>query len=94
MRHRHQKMVLEVFGGPGGDPERRWQRNLEVIPFTPAFNATGQPGISLPLHWTPEGLPVGVHFVSAYAREDLLIRIAAQLEQAEPWANRRPPISA
>jgi amidase len=85
---------LGDLGGPGGDPLRRWQRNLEVIPFTPAFNATGQPAISLPLHWTPDGLPVGVHFVSAYPREDLLIRIAAQLEQAEPWANRRPPISA
>jgi amidase len=84
---------LGDLGGPGGDPQRRLERNLEVMAFTPAFNATGQPGISLPLHWTPEGLPVGVHFVSSYAREDLLIRIAAQLEQAEPWANRRPPIS-
>jgi amidase len=85
---------LGDLGGPGGDPLRRWERNVEVSPFTAACNATGQPAISLPLHWTPDGLPVGVHFVSAYAREDLLIRIAAQLEQAEPWANRRPPISA
>jgi amidase len=85
---------LGDLGGPGGDPARRWQRNLEVIPFTPACNATGQPAISLPLHWTPDGLPVGVHFVAAYAREDLLLRIAAQLEQAEPWADRRPPICA
>jgi len=63
-----------------------------VIPFTPAFNATGQPAVSLPLHWTPDGLPIGVHFVAPYAREDVLIRIAAQLEQAEPWSNRRPPV--
>ncbi len=85
---------LGDLGGPGGDPAKRWQRNLDVIPFTPACNATGQPAISLPLHWTPDGLPVGVHFVAAYAREDLLLRIAAQLEQAEPWADRRPPICA
>jgi len=86
--------LLGDLGGPSGDPRKKWLRNLEVIPFTPAFNVTGQPGISLPLHWTPEGLPVGVHLVSAYAREDLLIRVAAQLESAAPWAARKPPISA
>ncbi len=84
---------LGDLGGPGGDPLKRWERNLEVIPFTPAFNATGQPAISLPLHWSADGLPVGVHFVAPYAREDMLVRIAAQLEQAQPWASRRPPIS-
>jgi amidase len=84
--------ALGDLGGAGGDPLRRWERNLEVIPFTPAFNATGQPAISLPLHWTPNGLPIGVHFVAPYAREDVLIRLAAQLEQAEPWSNRRPAI--
>ncbi len=86
--------VLGDLGGPGGDPRKRWLRNLEVIPFTPPFNVTGQPGISLPLHWTREGLPVGVHLVAAYAREDLLIRVAAQLEHAAPWAGRKPPLSA
>jgi amidase len=86
--------VLGDLGGAGGDPRKKWLRNLEVIPFTPAFNVTGQPGISLPLHWTQEGLPVGVHLVAAYAREELLIRVAAQVESAAPWAGRRPPISA
>jgi amidase len=86
--------LLGDLGGPSGDPRKKWLRNLEVIPFTPAFNVTGQPGISLPLHWTPEGLPVGVHLVSAYAREDLLVRVAAQLESAAPWAARKPPICA
>lgn len=83
---------LGDLGGPGGDPLKRWERNLEVIPFTPACNATGQPAISLPLHWTADGLPVGVHFIASYGREDVLIRIAAQLEQAQPWAHRRPPV--
>jgi amidase len=62
--------------------------------FTRPFNLTGQPAISLPLHWTPEGLPVGIQLVGAMGREDLLIRVASQLEQAQPWINRRPPVHA
>jgi amidase len=62
--------------------------------FTMPFNMTGQPAISLPLHWTADGLPVGVQLVAAYGREDVLVRIASQLEQARPWANRHPPTSA
>jgi len=60
--------------------------------WTSPFNMTGQPGISLPLHWTPDGLPVGVQLVASYGREDLLVRIAAALEQAAPWIDRRPPL--
>jgi amidase len=62
------------------------------VAFTPQFNATGQPAISLPLHWNDEGLPIGVQLVAAYGREDLLIRVASQLEAAAPWAHRRPPL--
>jgi amidase len=63
-------------------------------PFTAYFNLAGQPAISLPLHWTKDGLPVGVQLGAAYAREDVLIRLAAQLEQARPWSARIPPIHA
>jgi amidase len=55
---------------------------------------TGQPGVTLPLHWTPSGLPVGVQLVAGYGREDLLVRVASQLEQAAPWADRHPQVSA
>lgn len=62
------------------------------VPFTPTFNTSGQPAISLPLHWNDDGLPIGVQLVAAYGREDLLIRVAAQLEAAAPWAHRRPSV--
>jgi amidase len=56
------------------------------------FNMTGQPSISLPLHQTESGLPVGAMLTAAYGREDLLIRVASQLESAVPWRDRRPAI--
>jgi amidase len=56
--------------------------------FTLPFNATGQPAITLPLCATDDGLPVGIQFVAGMGREDLLIRLAAELEVAMPWAGR------
>jgi amidase len=60
-------------------------------PFTAPFNATGQPAASLPLHWTPEGLPVGVQLVARFGDEATLLRVSAQVERARPWKDRRPP---
>lgn len=76
------------------DPELGGDRLRQLMTYTAQFNVTGQPAISLPLHWTPDGLPVGVQFVAAYGREDLLIRVGAQVESAKPWADRRPPVFA
>ena len=62
------------------------------IPFTATANVAGIPAMSVPLHWNPEGLPIGVHFVAGYAQDDLLFSLAGQLEEARPWCNRRPPV--
>jgi amidase len=74
--------------------DRHISRLGEFTGFTLIANATGQPAISLPLHWNDDDLPVGVQLTGRYGDEATLIRLAAQLEQARPWSNRRPPVSA
>jgi len=76
------------------EPLRAFIRAVPTVTFTAPFNVTGQPAISLPLSWNNAGLPIGVQLVAPYGREDLLLRVAAQLEQACPWAERRPPVHA
>jgi amidase/6-aminohexanoate-cyclic-dimer hydrolase len=64
---------------------------LPYSPFTAAFNASGQPAVSIPLHWTADNLPVGVHFAAAFGQDELLMTLSAQVEKARPWFARRPP---
>jgi amidase len=98
----HDLLVTPTLGAP--PPELGWftaagtqgegGRIVSFIPYTAQFNMTGQPAVSLPLHWTPGGLPVGVQLVAGYGREDVLIQVASQLERAAPWSNRRPQVTA
>jgi Asp-tRNA(Asn)/Glu-tRNA(Gln) amidotransferase A subunit family amidase len=64
----------------------------EFSPYTALYNLTGQPSMTVPLHWTPDGLPVGVMFSARFGDDALLFRLAGQLEQAKPWAGRRPKL--
>jgi amidase len=84
-------LLGELAGTDPDDPYRPVIRGGVLQEFGPIFNATGQPAVSLPLHWTPDGLPVGVQLVAAYGREDLLFRVGAQLEAAVDWKRRLPP---
>ena len=76
-----------------GVDSAEWTRRVfEWCAFTPLYNSTGHPAVSLPLHWTEGGLPVGMQFAGRMNDEATLIRLAAQLEEAQPWAARRPPV--
>ncbi|HEX5616346.1 MAG TPA: amidase family protein [Acidimicrobiia bacterium] len=86
--------ALGVLSTPD-EPLAGYARAATFTPYTPIYNQTGQPAISVPVaHDDATNLPVGVQLVAAYGREDLLLRVAAQLEQAIPWADRRPPVHA
>jgi amidase len=73
------------------DPAADFRAQKEFTPWTSAWNVTGMPAVSLPLHWTPDGLPVGVMLAARPAEEELLLALSAQIEAAAPWAARRPP---
>lgn len=85
---------LGTFESPPDDPMAGFQRAAIFVPYTPICNATGQPAMSMPLYWNSQDLPIGTHFVGRFGDEATLIRLAAQLEEARPWAHRRPPVSA
>jgi amidase len=85
---------LGSFTATATDPVTAGIHASQFAAFTLPFNLTGQPAISLPLHASATGLPIGVQLVAAYGREDVLVRIAAELEAAAPWSARRPMIHA
>ena len=85
---------LGTFDAPPDDPLGGFRRSVVYVPFTPLFNVTGQPAMSVPLYWTAAGLPVGTHFAGRFGDEATLFRLAAQLEEVRPWSTRRPPVSA
>jgi amidase/6-aminohexanoate-cyclic-dimer hydrolase len=66
---------------------------IHYSPFTSIFNMTGQPAASIPLSWTKDGLPVGVHVAARFGDEAALLQLSAQLEQARPWYYRRPEMT-
>ncbi len=84
--------VLGSFDALPGNPMAGLFRAAAFVPFTPMANFTGQPAMSVPLHWSADGLPIGAHFTGRYGDEATLFRLAAQLEEARPWRDRWPKL--
>jgi len=78
--------------GSIGDGDRYLEILYGFMPFTMQYNAAGLPAMSLPLHWSEAGLPIGLQFGAARGQDATLLRLAAQLEEAQPWFDRRPPM--
>ena len=81
---------LGVLTSPPDDPLRGFFRAGEFCPFTPLCNITGQPAMSVPLYWNKDNLPIGSQFIAKFGDEATLFRLATQLEEASPWASKRP----
>ena len=99
---RYDVILSPVLGSPpvelgfvsGSVPFEELQvRLMNYVGYTPVQNVAGAPAMSVPLHWTADGLPVGAHFAARIGQEKLLFELAYQLEAALPWAHRRPPTS-
>jgi amidase len=84
-------VAIGEIHGRGPDPWGNYQRSGQFTPYTAIVNVTGQPAISLPLYHGDDGLPTAVQLIGPPAREEVLLGLAHQLEQALPWAQRRPP---
>jgi Asp-tRNA(Asn)/Glu-tRNA(Gln) amidotransferase A subunit family amidase len=94
-------LLTTVVAGPpprlgyfdqNGDVQAFTTRVNEYLSITPLHNATGTPAMSVPLHWSADGLPIGVHFAGRYGEEAMLLRLAAELEAAQPWFDRVPTL--
>lgn len=83
---------LGTLDSPAHDPLQGFFRAAQFVPFTPLFNITGQPAMSVPLSWNQAGLPIGVHFAARFGDEATLFRLAGQLEEAHPWRDRHPSL--
>ncbi len=96
-----ERRLLTALGMVGSGTLVRWAGLLDeaaadafdFTPWTPVANATGRPAMSVPLHWNADGLPIGVHLVARLGREDVLLRLAGQLEEARPWFDRLPDLA-
>jgi amidase len=74
------------------EPAENFDRQKRFTPYTALYNVSGQPAVSLPLHWNADGLPIGVMLAGRMGEEATLISLSAQVEAAHPWRDRHPPI--
>jgi amidase len=75
------------------DPWEQYARAIEFAPFTAPVNIAGLPAVSIPMSWTQDGLPIGVQLIASASGEPVLLRLSAQIEEARPWADKRPPVN-
>ena len=83
-------LAIGEVNGLGPDPWDHYQRSGAFTPYTAIVNVTGQPAISLPLFHGEDGMPIGIQLIGPPAREDIILHLAGELEEARPWLGRRP----